>query len=104
MNAWKELTRFLSEDCGGEAVESVVFGDFDYCCDNPKPPFGKLMRPDEASTYCGGWEFAGGFGTAGCYPMVAWTASYVIFVSEYDGSTRLESLPRNPIACNPVHI
>ena len=40
--------------------------------------------------------FYSGFGSAGCDPFYAWTPTHVLFVHEYDGSTSLQAIPRNP--------
>lgn len=46
-------------------------------------------------------RFDDGFGGVNCYAITAWTASWVIAVSQYDGSTSPFRLPRNPIAHIP---
>jgi hypothetical protein len=46
-------------------------------------------------------EYDAGFGGADCFPMFAWTASRVFFISEYDGATCLSWVPRNPVAVKP---
>lgn len=42
------------------------------------------------------------FGALGCHSITAWTATKVIFVSQYDGSTTVCSVPRHPIAHFPT--
>ena len=37
-----------------------------------------------------------GFGGADCHAIWAWTPRWVLFVAEYDGSTRVVRVPRNP--------
>jgi len=46
-------------------------------------------------------DFDSGYGGADCYPFYAYTDSWIFFVSEYDGSTRLSRVPRNPIPTEP---
>jgi hypothetical protein len=46
-------------------------------------------------------EFDNGLGGAVCYFMYAWTATRVYFISTFDGSSWLMSVPRHPIDCNP---
>ena len=41
-------------------------------------------------------------GDDSCHAVVAWTDSKVIFISTYDGSAQVESLPRNPVDFHPV--
>jgi len=42
-------------------------------------------------------RYDAGYGGEDCHPIYAWTDSRVIFVSCYDGSTQVESIPRNPM-------
>lgn len=42
------------------------------------------------------YQYDTGYGGMDCHSIVAWTASQVIFVHEYDGSTSVVSAPRNP--------
>ena len=46
-------------------------------------------------------EYDSGFGGADCFPMYAWSASWVYFIDEYDGATGVNYIPRNPIDCAP---
>ena len=42
------------------------------------------------------YEYDSGFGREDCHGIYAWTDSRVLFVHEYDGSTQVNSVPRNP--------
>lgn len=46
-------------------------------------------------------EFDSGYGGADCFRMLAWTQNFVLKIYEYDGSTGLEAIPRNPLHCEP---
>jgi hypothetical protein len=46
-------------------------------------------------------EYNSGYGGADCYPLYAWTKSRVFFVGEYDGSTGLSWVPRDPVSIEP---
>ena len=46
--------------------------------------------------------FDAGYGSPGCHHIYVWTTQRVLFISQYDGSTSLESVPRDPVACRPV--
>lgn len=57
------------------------------------------------------WEFAqdlldysydDGYGAPDCHAITAWTAERVISVSEYDGSTCVTWVPRNPVEHEPL--
>lgn len=47
------------------------------------------------------YEYDDGFGGADCHPVWIWTPTRVLFVSTYDGSTNVTSVPRNPAAGQP---
>jgi hypothetical protein len=105
-NAYAELLEYLED---GETVENIVFGEFGWGSNFNEPqPYpvpetmqGTLMSLEDAKPLMDGWQFDGGYGAAECYPVYVWTNKRVIFVSEYDGSTHLNSLPRHPEACHP---
>lgn len=46
-------------------------------------------------------EYDSGYGGADCFPLYAWTKSRVFFISEYDGSTCVSYVPRNPVIIAP---
>lgn len=46
-------------------------------------------------------EYDNGYGGADCFPMYAWTQNWIIVILEYDGSTGIGCIPRNPIDCEP---
>lgn len=93
----------------GEQVESIVFGDWgwggfheDYIPDPiPKDKRGKLMTLGEARPLMQSWSFYGGYGAPLCYAVYIWTNERVIWVTQYDGRTSLNSAPRNPVDCIP---
>jgi hypothetical protein len=47
------------------------------------------------------FEWDRGYGSPSCYALYAYSDSYIYFVSQYDGSTTLNRVPRNPIECIP---
>lgn len=118
MNAYSNLRDYLEK---GEKVEAVVFGEWgwgDYpaepgceedwdgntIVDNPPVPRNKrgiILPIKEARKYMAGWEFDGGYGSPECYATYIWTNQRVIWVTQYDGATRLDSAPRNPIDIIP---
>jgi hypothetical protein len=85
------LREWLEEMSEGEEVEFVCFGEGD----DRRLPRGKLLTFDEA----GAWldkKFSTVYGIPDCPCIVAWTKSWVISVSQYDGSTSPFRVPRNP--------
>ena len=105
MNAHEELTEYLED---GEVIQGIVFGAFGWDgFGEPQPPLvpsnkrGVVLSFEEAKPYMVGWSFYGGFGHPKCYACYIWTDKRVIWVTQYDGATNLDSAPRNPINIVP---
>lgn len=105
MNAWDDLQEYLKEN---ETVEAVVFGawGFDGYKEPNPPPVAKSKRgvvlsPTEAMPMMDGWSFNGGYGAPECYAVRIWTSTRIIWVTQYDGATSLDSSLRNPQNCDP---
>ena len=47
------------------------------------------------------YDYDTGYGGADCHGIYAWTPTRILFVAEYDGSTSLTSVPRNPTEGRP---
>ena len=110
-NAINDLHEYLNE---GETVECIVFGAWGWGdapneggswepgYDEPEPPpvpfelRGKTLKPQDAYPYMLNWCFRGGFGAPECYATYIWTNERTIWVTQYDGATRLNSAPRHP--------
>jgi hypothetical protein len=88
------------EERFGELIEAIVVGKhYDNYGESREDE--NIILSREAGLKKLDGEFDDGFGGADCYPFVAWTASRVFFVQEYDGATNLAWVPRNPIAVTP---
>lgn len=106
MNAYKDLMAELKD---GEIVEGIVFGAYGWSdfgeedCSNPIPESkrGVLMTLEQAKPLMEGWTYHGGYGSPDCYATYVWTNERIIWVTQYDGSTCLDSAPRHPMACVP---
>lgn len=101
------LVKWITEEAKGEPIEGVVIGEMgwgDYGSESvpgySEQPRNKLISWDEAKKYLD-YEFDSGFGAAECNAIYAWTTSRVLYVSQYDGATAINSLPRNPADCKP---
>lgn len=96
------LIQWIEEAAAEEPILGVVIGqppDIWYAPDlDPQP----VLTWDEAKPTLD-YDFYSGFGQASCHPVLAWTESRVIFITEYDGSTSVNSVPRNPQSCVPQH-
>lgn len=113
MSAYNELMEYLQK---GEEVEGIVFGAFGWYGSKsnlgykePKPPpvpFNKRRRVltlEQAEPYMQqDWSFYGGYGAPECYATYIWTNKRVLWVTQYDGSTSFDSMPRNPCNCIPI--
>lgn len=106
LNAYNDLIEELQDE---EVVEYLVFGDYGWGnfgekdCPNPIPKNkrGVLLTLEEAKPFMDGWTFHGGYGSPECYATFIWTNHRVIWVTQYDGSTTLDSMPRHPVDCLP---
>ena len=101
------LAKWLAEMSDGETIEAVVLGSpsweisiWDEDDFRHSMPLGKLLSVQEAAAWLD-HEFDDGYGSPGCPAVTAWTASWVISVSQYDGSTSPFRLPRNVVAHMP---
>lgn len=106
VSAYKELEAEIKE---GEVIESIVFNSVEnnYSMEDFHLPLEFTNRPltlEEARPYLYGWQVSGGFGGEEVVPFYVWTNERVLFIGCYDGSTWLESVPRNPKPCTPYTI
>ena len=103
-NAYKDLKDFLQKD---EKVEAIVFGPWGWDgyeeseYSPPEKRRNKVLTLRQAKPFMQGWSFYGGYGAPSCPAVYIWTNIRVIWVTEYDGSTTLNSAPRNPCECKP---
>jgi len=42
------------------------------------------------------YEYDAGYGSQECHPILMWSKNYVYFIHEYDGSTSIDCIERNP--------
>lgn len=104
----------IVEEAGDEPILAVTIGpvsgysqgrwnepgDYDYYADRLAIPVDHRnvpLNPDEAKPYLD-YAYDSGFGGDDCNRVYAWTPTRVLFVHEYDGSTSIRSVPRNPSA------
>lgn len=91
----------IDEALDGEPVEGVVIGKFGWGHeDRAVAVEGKVISWGEARPLLD-YIYDDGFGGADCHAIWLWTPTRVMFVSEYDGSTTLTWVPRNPIDGKP---
>lgn len=90
----------------GEKIEAIVVGKHDndpdrWSRDRVAPPGENVILSREDGLKKLDQEYDSGYGGADCFPMYAWTQSFVYLIGEYDGATGLHSVPRNPVNCEP---
>jgi len=105
LDAYEDLVEYLQE---GEEVACLVFGTWGWNGRHePDPPHvpkdkrGVLLTLEEAWPYMKGWTFFCGYGAPLTYATYIWTNKRVIWVTQYDGSTNLDSAPIYPTAIMP---
>ena len=95
----------IEEAAKGEPIESVVIGTFgnsweddeDEVEGDPKPVLPWTVARSQLD-----YAYDTGYGGAECHAIYAWTQTRILFVSEYDGSTTIASVPRNPSEAKPI--
>ncbi len=85
---------------GDEPIEAIVIGRLRWQDGKEFPEQYTVMQWEDAASILD-YDFDDGYGGAECHPITAWTATRVIFVREYDGSTSTDSIPRHPIDHQP---
>jgi hypothetical protein len=92
----------LEEAAGAESIEKVVIGPFGWDGYDEKPEF---SIPDHLLGVPLDWavakplltyEYSTGYGAPGCHAVYAYTNRHVLIVVQYDGSTSITAIPRNP--------
>lgn len=98
------LSRKLKEamEISGESLEAIVVGIHDsrHWGSERLPDEGIILSPEDGIKKIDE-DYDDEFGSADCYPFFAWTKNRIYFVREYDGSTALSWIPRNPIPVMP---
>jgi hypothetical protein len=97
------LKQWILEVANGEPVEAVTIGrmgwggnyNSEFVPSYDAIPKNKAMPWDEAAKWLD-YDFDSDYGSVKCQAIYAWTKSRVIFVSQYDGSTSINYVPRNP--------
>lgn len=101
-NFWQDICKEVTSN--HDTIDSVVIRND--CNPHSKllkvPPrfTNQLLTVDEAKPLLD-YEYDPSFGTAECHAVYVWGKDYVYFVSEYDGSTMINSVPREPTNVTP---
>ena len=94
------------EKCAGEPIEAIVIsGDRSGWGSRDKWPewAGKILTWELARPALN-YTYDAGYGGQDCHSIYAWTEHWVLLVAEYDGSTHVARIPRNPTEGIPKSI
>ena len=103
----------LENEAGEEAIEAAVIGPFGWSDMDDDDPYGEDRIERGAPVKRGelldwsaarpmlDYDYSSGYGAPECDAIWAWTATRILFVSQYDGSTSIHSMPRHPVAGEP---
>ena len=88
-----------------QPIEAIAIGPYgwDGYSDNEMVPADKQNRVltwREAKPLLG-YEYSSSYGAPQCHAVTVWTRDWIVFVSQYDGSTSIHALPRNPRDIKP---
>jgi len=98
------LKQWVLRAANGENIEAIVLGKPRKRVDQPanvpwndwdETKLNKVLSWEEAEPLID-YNFDSSYGTPGCHAVTAWTKNRIIFVSQYNGATSIESAPRNP--------
>jgi hypothetical protein len=96
------------EQTAGESIEAIVIGPFGwdgYAEDRIERATaaqrGVVLSWEEARPMLD-YHYSTGFGAPECDAIRAWTASKILWVTQYDGATYIDSAPRNPLPEMPT--
>lgn len=98
---------------GAERIEAVVIGPFVWSSIDDDDPYGqrddqkishdklgRVLSWHEARPLLD-YDYDDGFGVPDCHAVYVWTTDEVLWVTQYDGATTIDSAPRNPRDCIP---
>lgn len=97
------LKQWILREAKGEPIYAVVIGAFgwggfheDTAQQIPGTQQEHVLNWDEASELID-YEFDSGYGAPSCHAVYVWTATKVMWITQYDGATSLSSMPRHPM-------
>jgi hypothetical protein len=91
----------IEEAAYGETIIAVVVGEKGSGIKAPGENGPDIVQSWEEVRDGLDYQHDAGFGGRECHSIYAWTAGRVLFVTEYDGATSVESVPRFPRAGKP---
>jgi hypothetical protein len=100
-NDLSNLAHDILAEAGDEAIEAITIGakPFSY---TDATPLNVPLSWETAFPYLN-YEYLHCLGGDDVHPFVAWTATRMIFIVEYDGLKTICQAPRNPSPCKPTY-
>lgn len=102
------LIKWILNEVNKDEIEAVVIGEMgwdDYGSEDVpnyyNQPKGQVITWEEAKKWLD-YDFDGGYGAPGCNAIYVWTTDSILFISQYDGATKIEKIPRNPMDIMPT--
>lgn len=102
----KTFAQEIEKLAGADPIQRVVIGNLDYYFDDENPPL--IPKDKKGIPLCWNqarplldYPYVSSFGSPQCHPVYVWTDKDIIFVSQYDGMTHIEKIPRHPGPCQP---
>jgi hypothetical protein len=93
----------IEEAAGNEAIIAIVVGQFGGWYGNEDRKFdreGEIVTWAEARDFLD-YTYDDGFGGLDCHTITAWTENWVLVLEEYDGSSYVGKIHRNPVPHTP---
>lgn len=90
------LKNDIAEALGYEPIEAIVISrtreeSYDWGEDAERP----VQQWRDVAPILN-YNYDSGYGGVDCHRFVAWTATRIAFLGQYDGCTWVETIPRNP--------
>ena len=96
------LAEAFESAANGPILATTLSPPYDHRYDDTQPDYvGKILSWDTARVILD-YEYNNGYGGADCHAVYVLTETQVLFVGEYDGSTGISQVPRNPTEGTPA--
>ena len=100
MTEYSNMKEDMLEAVGEDFDKAIIVVTSDSCVEEHKRKFPKklMKKPEMLKNVIDyfDYDFDSGYGGQECHSFYIYTDNDVFFIWEYDGSTRISSVPRNP--------
>ena len=102
MNQHNTFAEDIEKAAMGDSILAIRIEDSErvgwgWSGDGKLPPelVGRILLWEKVRPHLN-YEYDAGYGSQDCHDITAWTENRVLFVHEYDGSTYIRTVDRNP--------